>query len=104
MAVDAVVAHGGRPLRPSVVVHLVGEQDLASAPELRARLGELVGPGDRDVTLDLGGVTFFDTSGLDVIVDTYRLGRSTGATLTLRNVPPIVGLVLELTGARRLLH
>ena len=89
--------------RPAVAVHLTGEQDLATAPALRDRLGGLLGPGDRDVVVDLGGVTFFDTSALDVLLDAHRLGATTGACLSLRNVPEHVQRVLRITGMGRLL-
>ncbi|MDQ3385651.1 MAG: STAS domain-containing protein [Actinomycetota bacterium] len=89
--------------RPWVAVHLTGEQDLATAPELRCRLADLLGPGDRDVVVDLGGVTFFDTSALDVLLDAHRLGVATGAGLFLRDVPEHVRRVLRITGMGRLL-
>lgn len=89
--------------RPWVTVHLTGEQDLATAPELRDRLAGLLRPGDRDVVVDLGGVTFFDTSALEVLLDAHRLGLATGAGLFLRDVPDHVRRVLRITGTGRLL-
>ena len=91
------------PGRPSVLVHLDGELDLAAAPALRARLTDLLVLGGRDVVVDLGAVTFFDTSALEALVEGHRLGRATGARLVLRHVPAHVRRVLEITGLDRVL-
>lgn len=91
------------PERPSVLVHLDGELDLAAAPALRTRLADLLAAGDRDVVVDLAGVTFFDTSALEPLVESHRLGRSRGVRLVLCHVPGHVRRVLEITGLDRVL-
>lgn len=90
--------------RPSVLVHLVGELDLAAVPDLRTRLADLLDPGERDVVVDLGGVTFFDTSALESLVEGHRLGRSRGVRLVLCHIPANVRRVLEITGLDRVLE
>lgn len=47
--------------------------------------------------IDLGGLTFIDSSGLHTMLDTYKLCRYTGRTLTIRPGPPNVQQVFELT-------
>lgn len=89
--------------RPSVAVHLAGEQDLETAPETRGRLADLLRHGDRHVVVDLGRVTFFDTSALEVLLEAHRLGAATGAGMSLRNVPEHVRRVLRVTGSDQVL-
>ncbi|CAA9220300.1 MAG: hypothetical protein AVDCRST_MAG20-697 [uncultured Acidimicrobiales bacterium] len=92
------------PERPSVLVHLVGELDLAAAPDLRTKLAGLLDQGERDVVVDLGGVTFFDTSALEPLVEGHHRGLSSGVRLVLCHIPPHVRRVLEITGLDRVLE
>ena len=53
------------------VVSVVGEIDLATAPQLRDRLAEL--PRDSGtVIVDLSEVTFLDSTGLSVLVASWK--------------------------------
>jgi anti-anti-sigma factor len=64
--------------RPGVlVVHVAGMLDLATAPVLEARLGELLDARTpRVVVLDLGGTEFLGSAGVAVLL---RLRRRTQA-------------------------
>jgi anti-anti-sigma factor len=70
------------------IVRLAGELDLATAPGLRAALGELSGP----LLLDCEHLRFLDASGLRVLADTAR----SNGTLTLRHVAPDIRRVLHI--------
>jgi anti-sigma B factor antagonist len=50
------------------VLLVSGEVDLSVAPELRARLDELVGRDVRHLVVDLRPVTFLDSTGVGVLV------------------------------------
>ena|SRR5579862_9618751 len=81
-----------RPLRVVVddlhsgatVVRVSGEVDLSTVGGLRAPLDELAGEG-RDVTVDLGEVTFIDASGLGALVGARDALARAGHTLMLRS-------------------
>jgi anti-sigma B factor antagonist len=47
---------------------LVGELDMASAPQLRAALEPLLTAGPMPVTLDLSGLQFCDSTGIGALV------------------------------------
>lgn len=79
------------------VVHLMGEMDAATAPRLRAWLGEQVDE-DHDVVIDLAGVSFVDSSGLGVLVGALRRFQGAGHELVLRAPTPSMSRVLEMTG------
>jgi anti-sigma B factor antagonist len=51
------------------LIAIDGELDAATAPRLRERLLEAIGNGGRDTTVDLGGCTFIDSTGLGVIIE-----------------------------------
>jgi anti-sigma B factor antagonist len=79
----------------SVVVR--GEVDMATAPQLRDLLFELVEAGETRISLDCRGLEFLDSSGIGVLIAVRkRLGDD--GSLTLEAPPAHVRKVLELTG------
>jgi anti-sigma B factor antagonist len=50
------------------VLRVEGELDLATAPLLRSRLGNLIADADGAILLDLADVTFIDSTGLCAIL------------------------------------
>ena len=57
----------------------------------------------RQVTLDLGGVTFMDSSGIAVLLRAYKRTAELGGALTVRKVPEQAGKVLRAAGLERLM-
>ncbi len=55
-----------------VCVTATGEIDSTSAPVLRQKLDAVLESGLRELTVDLGGVTFLDSAGLCVLAATHR--------------------------------
>jgi anti-anti-sigma factor len=87
-----------------VVVTVVGEIDIATAPGLRDRLRSLVDAGLRDFVVDLVGVSFMDSTGIATFLGLHRrLCEAGGGKVTLRGPRASVAKVLELTGLRRVL-
>jgi anti-sigma B factor antagonist len=72
-----------------------GELDLASAPELAARLA---GFESGDVTIDCSELTFLDSAGLNVLVRTSRRLTQAGGRLRLTGANEHVSGVLRITG------
>jgi anti-sigma B factor antagonist len=80
----------------SVVVALAGDLDLFSEPALREHLEPYVG-GHSDVVLNMRRVTFLDSSGIRVLLETTaRIGP--GRRVVLREVPRQAFRALELCG------
>jgi anti-anti-sigma factor len=87
-----------------VVVVASGEIDLWSAPEVKAALAGFGAPR-QPVVLDLRGVTFMDSSGLGLIVESnqrarkhgYRFGVAIGGASDVHRILEMSGLtkVLE---------
>lgn len=53
------------------VVLVAGEIDMSTAPDLRGRLEEIP-PGAASVVVDLSEVTFLDSTGLSVLIGTWK--------------------------------
>lgn len=78
---------------------LVGELDLAGAPELERRLAGC----DGDVVVDCAELTFVDASGLDVFVRTRIACETRGVKFTLVKPPRCLLRLLAITGLEGLL-
>jgi anti-sigma B factor antagonist len=65
----------------SVVVHVAGEIDMASAPELRDALAEAVRRPPLRLTVDLAQVSFMDSSGLNALSWVRRAAPDTEVVL-----------------------
>lgn len=82
------------PGRNGSQLALVGELDSATVPELVDALSTL--NGERDVKLDLAGLTFIDSSGLHAIV-AYARSREPDGTVTLCDVSRDIVRIFEIT-------
>ena len=58
----------------------------------------------RQLTLDLGGLTFTDSSGIAVLLRAYRRMVELGGALTVANVPPQALKVLRAAGLERIIR
>ena len=72
--------------KDEVVVVLEGEFDALSAPGVRAEFERVVDQGTGDVILDLGGVTFMDSSGAGALVFLHKRLVAKGRVLELVGV------------------
>ena len=77
---------------PAVVA--TGELDLDAADPFRRVLFDLVDQGHQDLELDLGGLSFMDSTGLNALI---LVRRRLSGTLVLVNPPPTVVRMLEAT-------
>jgi anti-anti-sigma factor len=85
------------------MIKLGGEVDLATCPQLRGVLVELIDRGFHQLTIDLEQVGFLDCTGIGVLVDALRRVREHGGCLNLVRPRPFVLRVLTLTGMTTLL-
>ena len=85
--------------REAASVRVSGEVDLATAPQLERTLREALGFA-RLVLLDLREMSFIDSTGLRVLLDTSVRARVQGACVVLTGVSAQVESLLEVTGTR----
>jgi anti-sigma B factor antagonist len=78
---------------------LAGEIDASTTPSLTAAF--LDGPGDqRDVVVvDVGEVTFMDSSGLRAFILLAQRAAESGRTVALSRTPPQLERLIHLAGA-----
>ncbi len=87
----------GPPTHPVLVAR--GEIDVATSPQLRTQLTNLIARGARDITVRFEGVSFVDSSGLGVLVGAYkRLREGDEGTIRIVGAQPSVRKVFEITG------
>ena len=80
------------------VLVVEGELDLSTVPRLRS-VFEMHRPAAGDVTLDVSGLRFIDSTGLQELLDLSA--GLTGGAIVLRNVPAYVMKLLRVTGLDR---
>jgi anti-anti-sigma factor len=78
----------------ATVVVVSGELDLASAPKLRSALADATG----SVRVDLGAVTFLDSSAISVLVEAQQRLDAAGGGLVLHSLAGQTRHVLEIAG------
>jgi len=72
------------PIDGVVVISIIGELDMSTAPRLREELIRVVAATDTPrVVIDLAGVDHLDPTGLGVIFDGVKRTRSRGGDLAL---------------------
>ncbi|MEU0946845.1 STAS domain-containing protein [Streptomyces canus] len=98
LAVETIAA--GRCL----VARISGDMDYVTEPVFDHQFQELIARGDRSIVLDMSGVSFCDSAGLNVLLGARRQAEARGATLALACVPEPVQRTLEMTGVTQLLR
>jgi anti-sigma B factor antagonist len=102
----------GQHLNFSVVTEITGDQrrvrpsgelDIASREALELALAAAEATGVGDVVLDLRGVSFMDSAGVHVAVESVRRCEATGRSLRVVPGSERVQRVFQLTGTDSLL-
>src|SRR5215210_7499092 len=90
------------PDRDHVTLRLTGEIDTYTAQSVRNAALDAMREHDADIRIDLSGVTFLDSTGLEVLLATRRRAQLEGGQLELLDPTRTVVRVLEVTGVSRL--
>jgi anti-anti-sigma factor len=84
----------------TVVVALEGELDMSATFELEPALERLAADETtRTLVLDMGGVTFMDSSALGLVLSTEDRSQAEDVRFVVASPSPAVQRVLEVTGA-----
>jgi anti-sigma B factor antagonist len=85
------------------VVSVVGELDVATAPEMRSRLEESIDASKLPaVVADLLGVTFIDSTALGVLIGALKRSQAAGGEFRIVAAEPRILKVFEITGLTEL--
>ncbi|GAA1243301.1 hypothetical protein GCM10009665_37690 [Kitasatospora nipponensis] len=93
----APVTEGVAPVH--VVCRLAGDLDLDRVGSARAALDEALSPHTDWLIVDLAAVTFCDSSGLNLLLQTRLTAERAGTGMRLAAVPEPMKRLLEITGA-----
>lgn len=83
------------------IVRLSGRLDAKAANDIKEKMYALEFGKDGKVLLNLSGVSFIDSSGLGLVVSTFRRLREQGGDLVLCGLTPPVRTIFELTRLHR---
>jgi anti-anti-sigma factor len=86
------------PNRDHVVLAPRGELDMATVGAVEQELRRLVDSGFRTLVLDLGGLSFMDSTGLHLVARWTAESSRDGFAFELEPGPPAVQRVFELAG------
>lgn len=82
------------------VISVDGELDLSNVERLGAAISDSLRPDTKNLTLDVSGLRFMDSSGIALLVRTQvRVG-----SLTLRQPSAIIRRLIEATGLAEILR
>ena len=82
----------------AAVVRVIGELDLATAPQLREVFADLTGQGTIHVTVDLSEMAFIDSTGVTVLVSGLKRLHDAGGDMALESPKASAMKVFEITG------
>jgi anti-anti-sigma factor len=84
--------------RDSVTLHVFGELDSATVPELRRAVGELWQSGWTDAAVDVGRVDFIDSTGLAALLWLCHAAHADGRRLEIAGSCPSLERLIEVAG------
>jgi anti-sigma B factor antagonist len=87
--------------RGLAVIAVVGEIDVATAPQLREAVHHVIAQGHATVVLDLLRVTFLDSTALGVLVGGLKRCRELGGDLHVVVTDPRIKKIFEITGLNK---
>jgi anti-sigma B factor antagonist len=101
---EALVTFDVSVVGSSAYVRAAGEIDSTTAPLLNQHLGELLDTDVRELTVDLGRVTFLDSAGLCVLATAHRRAGRQDVRLRVLARSRAVIRPLQITGLWDLLR
>ena len=84
-------------------IAIQGELDLDRADEVASEITALAEQGATSVIIDVGALSFIDSSGLRALLTAREQLDASGTSLQVTNLSPAVERVLDMTGTRQLL-
>ncbi len=84
-------------------VAVAGELDMSTAPQLSRSLNEVLDQHPSRVTVDLSGLAFIDSTGLNLLARTSNVLTAHDGAFVLTHPTPPVRKVLEIVGLDGLL-
>ena len=87
----------------TLVLAVVGQVDVGSAASMRRHLFKLLDAGHINVVIDMTGVDFMDSSGLNVLIGAVRAVRPAGGSIRVAAPSTQLRQLFEVTGVHKIL-
>lgn len=78
--------------------YISGELDLAVASHFRSALEPVVNKAGKPLILDLENLNYIDSTGIGILISVLKLREELNAEFFVRNIPPGIKRLLDLTG------
>ena len=91
------------PIDGQAIFRPSGRIDLSSSPEVKQRFADAVAQGRPHLIVDLGDVSFIDSSGLGALISGLKAARAAGGYLRIVRPNDQARMILELTTLHRVL-
>ncbi|MBP1964745.1 STAS domain-containing protein [Paenibacillus aceris] len=85
-------------LEKSIQLHIRGELDLAAALTFRHALEAVVHRKDKALVIDVGELTYIDSTGIGIVVSAMKIRDELKAPFAVRHIPPGIKRLFDLTG------
>ena len=85
------------PVEGVALVELVGELDVVSVEEFSVCMSDLRGGGRSHVVIDVAGITFIDSSGINALVRSVRSVEARGGTAVIAAPSAVAQRVFAIT-------
>jgi len=94
LTISREIADGGREVR----LRMVGEIDMATAPLIDDAFASVLDEGYNRIAIDLSGVDFIDSSGLNALIRARNIVNGRGLTLIISKLSDQARRLFELSG------
>lgn len=79
-------------------VYLQGELDLAAASEFRTFIEPLANDESLNLTLDLGKLSYIDSTGIGILISILKIRNAKKSTLHVAHIPAHIQRLFDMTG------
>ncbi|MFW6091363.1 MAG: STAS domain-containing protein [Actinomycetota bacterium] len=93
-SISREVAADGREIR----LRVVGEIDMATAPRIDEALWSALDEGYERIAIDLSGVEFMDSAGLNALISARNAADARGVTLVIAELSDRARRLFEVSG------
>ena len=86
-----------RDIDGTMVLDVTGEIDVYTAPQFKEAVNTIIATGQKHLIIDMGNVTYMDSSGFGVLLSATKRLRPEGGTINLVRCNTVIGRVLKIT-------